>query len=301
MSRRRPASAFTLIELLVVIAIIAILIGLLLPAVQKVREAAARSNCANNLHQLGLAAHNCNDTNGALPPLCANNADSRITRAAPAYNGPYNYTIFTWLLPHVEQDSIYKACNPGIPYGNQYDKVVKTYICPSDVSIANGKCLTTYGGANSWAASCYSANYLLFGNPLAGHSEGTLTVAQIADGTSNTIFFAENYGTCGFGGGIGYMYGSLWADSNSVWRAAFAHNNFNKYPGPGYPASVLQFQVNPNWQTQCDPARAQSPHPTGMMVGMADGSARFLSGSISNTSWSYACDPRDGNTLGSDW
>ena len=301
MSRRRPASAFTLIELLVVIAIIAILIGLLLPAVQKVREAAARSNCANNLHQLGLAAHNCNDTNGALPPLCADNADSRIRRAAPAYNGPYNYTIFTWLLPHVEQDNVYRACNPGIPYGNQYDKVVKTYICPSDVSIANGKCLTTYGGANAWAASCYSANYLLFGNPLGGHGEGTLTVAQIADGTSNTIFFAENYGTCGFGGGIGYMYGSLWADSNSVWRAAFAHNNFNKYPGAGYPMSVLQFQVSPNWQTQCDPARAQSPHPTGMMVGLADGSARFLSPSISNASWTAACDPRDGNTLGSDW
>jgi len=296
MSRRSRSPAFTLIELLVVIAIIAILIGLLLPAVQRVREAAARSTCANNLHQLGIAVHNCSDTNGAMPPMCANDAGSAIYRSHAAYRGPLGYTLHTWLLPHVEQDNVFRACNPGVAYGNQYFQVVKPYICPMDTSIQNGKCLTSYGGANNWGAACYSGNYNVFGNPLAGHGEGSKTVLQIADGSSNVIAFAETYGTCGWTNDINFMYGSLWADSNGIWRPTFGTNTTSKYPGPGYQTQQL-FQVQPNWRTQCDPSRAQSPHPVGIMVGMLDGSARFVSASVAQATWQAAVLPEDGAVL----
>ncbi len=142
---------FTLIELLVVIAIIAILIGLLLPAVQKVRDAAARMQCSNNLKQITLASHNYDSTYGQLPPGIVdhpvNQANSGFTFAAPCYGA------LTLLLPYIEQDNLYKQLTPT-PNGLPVDKTagsgwfngwwtqpsyftaaqarVKTYLCPSD-------------------------------------------------------------------------------------------------------------------------------------------------------------------------
>jgi len=297
--------AFTLIELLVVIAIIAILIGLLLPAVQKVREAAARAKCQNNIKQLVLATHNLNDTKGLLPPLCAPCADPAnpacYTQASSSY-GAHNYTMFHFLLPYVEQKAIYDRLNPASYGGGNYDKVIPSFVCSSDASNANGKCLTSNGGGNAWAISNYAGNYFVFGDPSRSTTVGENQIPRsIPDGTSNTIFFGEVYGTCGNSGNLNdpTTYGSLWADANSGWRSGF---NLGNYKGTvtGYAAAKM-FQVTPHYLNSCDLTRLQSNHSGGMMVGLGDGGVRFITPSISSASWAAINDPRDGAVIGSDF
>jgi len=196
---------FTLIELLVVIAIIAILIGLLVPAVQKVREAAARMSSANNLKNMSLALHNCNDTNGVLPLPVGNFPRSGATVPGQEGGNPTQGMVGTvqyFILPYIEQDNVYKAQAALHPDSWWCGYNVKTYYSPGDPS-PNAPEPDT---GNPRYGSSYATNEAVFGGNFgapgySGKRSASAPVAKIPstfqDGTSNTIVFAEKYMQCG--------------------------------------------------------------------------------------------------------
>jgi prepilin-type N-terminal cleavage/methylation domain-containing protein len=304
---RRTSTGFTLIELLVVIAIIAILIGLLLPAVQKVREAAARIQCTNNLKQMVLATHAFNDANGKLPKLLSYD---------PPPSGAGWDTWHGQILPFIEQGNIYnRAANTGAIWNNgNATAVIKTFICPSDPTMTNGLTL------NGWAGTSYAPNVVLFGSTNYADpngqgqwvTAGKYTVGNIPDGTSNTIGLVERLGACPY-----YNWSNSWAypiDNNVHWGWNNQGSAANAAPPGWVPGGsfngVTNYylpQINPptnNYvgnQMPAHPYYPNSKHTASELVGLMDGSIRTIQASLTQSTWNYAVVPDDGQVLGSDW
>jgi len=258
-SHIRARKGFTLIELLVVIAIIAILIGLLLPAVQKVREAAARAKCSNNLKQIGIAMHMYQDTNGSLPT-------GWVTKTAAQPSPGWSWA--TIILPQIEQGPLYNQINPdvatpgGAPTSGAVfvltQSTVPTYRCPSDSGPPTNASLQSYGMNN------YVVNREVVG-PNASNLPAPMSIQGIQDGSSNTILVGER----DFVNNIG-----------AVWvRSSTTSASFEGRPGKGInkknPASP------PNSGTgNCERLGFTSMHPGGANFVFGDGSIRFVRDSV---------------------
>jgi prepilin-type N-terminal cleavage/methylation domain-containing protein len=305
---RLRGKAFTLIELLVVIAIIAILISLLLPAVQKVREAAARIQCDNNLKQMALATHNYHDSYRKLPPCWSPDSGGGTFNtgkwtAGVNYWGTYHYFI----LPFIEQKNIYNlgqfGTNPPqyAAWANGAGQnIIPIFICPSDPT--NNSYIGRYG----YASTDYAANLLVF-DP---RGPGTLLTAM-PDGTSNTVILAERYMNCApsWGGVTDPQWaihpavvGHGWDTPVFGWRnVGIGYDpSFTNPAGGGNDPFNQPFQVGPT-ASACDWYVMQGAHTGTMQVALGDGSVRGVANGMSLQTWTWACTPNDGNPLPSDW
>jgi prepilin-type N-terminal cleavage/methylation domain-containing protein len=305
MRKFRVASpaGYTLIELLIVVGIIGIMIGLLMPAVQRLRDSAQRTQCSNNLRQLGIAVQTSNDIQGTLPPL------------EGAFQQADAGSLLFHLLPFLEQKNLYSAtsvgdpprCNPenGADLGLGKNTSVKVFLCPSDASYRSR------AHEGNWVATSdggYAGNFQVFGRP---GSAGSFTNGDWAgdariplsfpDGTANTIIFADKYANCEGADPAGILHdgGNRWAGhGGDTWSPAFAVPNL----GSNSTGLGSYFQSRPDpYVGGCDPTRASSGHTEGITVGLADGSARLISKNISAATWWAVCTPAGGEVLDSDW
>ena len=334
MIRSTNRRGFTLIELLVVIAIIAVLIGLLLPAVQKVREAAARMQSQNNLKQIGLAANTFYSTHDCLPPMFGT-----VPARSPNLAGG---SVFYHLLPYLEQDNIHRL---GVDASRS--QPLKVLRSPTDRSYpADGTYQVPLSGAQgatnfptlypnwastsntTWGVSSYSANWQVFGDTPAN-------VGKISDGLSNTFIFGEKYATM-TGGPFGAC-ANLWGygvDPRSIPNDFTTPLAPDQYPGAAQwttgvvPGSLYNSPYHPRngfvnrggavpgvwpfdrpWNCRCmrkpewaplvtsvHPQKSQSFVAAGINVVMGDGSVRFVSSSATDETWVAIETPDYGET-----
>jgi prepilin-type N-terminal cleavage/methylation domain-containing protein/prepilin-type processing-associated H-X9-DG protein len=328
---------FTLIELLVVIAIIGVLVGLVVPAVQKVRETASRMKCSNNLRQIGLALHNYHDTNGSFPPgYIDGNTDPMST---PDNDVGPGWGWASFLLPNLEQEPLYKQINFRQTVGMGSNAAVSQmplsiFLCPSDgypqnspiydstfttpiATVAHGN----YVGCNGWV-ECFNGaggNYQggvgqdglsgQLGQAGAGvfYRNSHTRIAQVTDGLSNTIFVGERSGNHSPSTWTGAVPGGRCP----AWMANQPPRPNSPPPGPAYDnadfgEALVLAHGNATHVPSVDfpvydPDTFYSMHtPRGANFLFGDGSVHFLSSTINPYTYQYLC-TMDGNEVVNDW
>ena len=319
--------AFTLVELLVVIAIIGILIGMLLPAVQQVREAARRTTCMNNARQMALAVLNYESAYQQFPEGWDGwNASSAFPKQYTPFNyrgsTPYKGNYWGWgafILPFMEQNNLYDNCNfytvfgedMLLPNGDQLTgSVLPSFTCPSDNPKIDGKntCYTSNSldlpnglsnyvaniGFSMWSSRRKDPNHKNKWGPFGMNS--SVTFGTLTDGSSNIIMLGERSSDPETGPNPKnpLMVGAIWAGSHR-WQ----NNPDLSTPMAGRWSNMgraggLNFIVNGNYRAR---SIASSGHTTGATVALCDGSAQFLSDNVSNSTLNYLCAYQDGNTV----
>ena len=326
MNSYRRRSAFTLVELLVVIAIIGILIGIMLPAVQQVREAARRTSCLNNQRQLALACHNFENSWGHFPPAYNANNSNYLKRYIgnpwkPRAGSPHEGNFYGWstfILPYLEQNNIYQemmidvawGCDMICANGERLTSIsLPVFVCPSDSGDLYNDCYTSdpaYPTAKSNYVACTGDQtwYGRINNPSWSHLYGVFgwnsktSYADIQDGSSNTILIGERNSAAETGTTPMNIYGAIWLGAHNTNQISHLSSPLVRfYSCTGRTGSTINFVVNGNYRGR---NIASSDHSNGAALSFADGSVHFVTENLDLGILRNLAKMRDGQTVG-DW